>query len=191
MKKVGVTGGIGSGKSTVCKIFNHLGIPVFDADSEAKNLLNTKEVYEFYITEFGDKVLSDNNLDKKKIARLIFNNPDDLKKVNAFIHPLVGKLFSKWIDNHTDAPYIIHEAALIFEAGINKNLDYTIFVSAPEELRIERVIKRDSSTREDILNRIRNQMPDKDKAAMADFLIYNDEESFLITQVLNLHEKFL
>lgn len=191
MFKVGITGGIGSGKSTVCKIFETFGIPVFNADIEAKNLLDTKEVINFYFKEFGTDVFTNNTLDRKKIAELLFTNKEAIKKVNSFIHPLVYKQFENWCKKNYTEQYIIKEAALLFESGLNKKIDFNILVIAPLNIRIERVKKRDNISKDKIIERINNQWDDKQKIVMADAIIQNDENQMLLPQILELHNKIL
>jgi dephospho-CoA kinase len=191
MLRIGITGGIGSGKSTVCEIFLRFGIPVFNADNEAKKLLEQKEVKEFYRNEFGNEVFSDDRLDKKKIASLIFENSEALQKVNDFIHPLVKLKFEGWCESLQVYAYVLEEAALLFESGSYHSLDATIFVHAPQNLRIKRVIERDLVSRETVMQRIKNQWPDQKKIKLANFIITNDEHSLLLPQVLRLHQMFI
>jgi dephospho-CoA kinase len=186
MFKVGITGGIGSGKSTVCKIFETLGIPIFNADSEAKKLLDTKEVKSFYLKEFGDSVFTDGILDRKRIADHIFSDKDALIKVNEFIHPLVKKLFENWCSQNNQQDYVIKEAALLFESGLYHALDYNILIIAPVEIRIERIIHRDNASKEIVLKRINNQWSDEKKIPLANKIIINDDSQALLPQVLEL-----
>ena len=190
MIKVGVTGGIGSGKSVVCEIFRNLGVPIFNADTEAKKLLDSNEVIDFYNHEFGNLVFTDNKLNKQKIAALIFTNKDALAKVNNFIHPLVFKAFEDFCKNNELATYVIKEAALLFESEAYKELNNTILVSSPMELRIKRVIERDGISREAILMRINNQLPEENKKELANYIIENNEQTLLLPQVLRLHDIF-
>ncbi len=190
-KKIGVTGGIGSGKSVVCEIFKNLGVPVFNADVEAKKLLQTKPVKDFYWKEFGEIVFTNDELDRQKIATIIFNQPKALEKVNHFIHPLVLQQFQFWYESYPKSDYVIHESALIFESYGNKILDATLLVYSPIELRINRVIERDNASRESILSRIKNQMNEEEKKTLADYVVLNDNSTLLIPQVLKLHEKFI
>lgn len=187
MLKVGITGGIGSGKSLVCEIFGKLGIPVFNADFEAKNLLKTPRVIEFYKENFGESVLTNNQLDNQKIAQKIFNNKEALARVNHFIHPMVFELFEKWTIEKSHAPYVIKEAALLFESGGYTSLDYTILVCAPEEIRIERVIRRSGLTREQALHRIANQWDDNKKKKLCDFVLENDGRQAILQKILDTH----
>lgn len=185
MIKLGITGGIGSGKSTVSQIFATLGIPVYIADIESKRLTDTSPVIkEKLITLFGPNLYPDNKLDKKKLASLIFNNKEYLEKVNAIIHPEVAKDFQNWVIKHKNHKIIAKEAAILFESGFNTFVDKTIMVYTPLEMRIERTMKRDNADRENVMNRIKNQMPDEEKAKLSDFVIVNDNSQSLIEQVL-------
>jgi dephospho-CoA kinase len=189
--KIGITGGIGSGKSVVCEIFKHLGIPVFNADEEAKALLNTELVVDFYFNQFGEKAFTNNILDKNKIASLIFSDKPALEKVNNFIHPLVFNEFENWCTKYAEKPYVIHEAALIFESKSQEHFNATILVHAPFEMRIQRVILRDKVERAIVEQRIINQMDDNEKIKLTNYSINNDGSELLIPQVLNLHNKFI
>lgn len=192
MLKIGITGGIGAGKSTVASIFKVLGVPVFDADATAKNILNTDPVLrEQIIATFGSETYKQGLLDKKYLATLVFNNPDQLAKLNALVHPATIAAAEQWASHFTSRPYIIKEAALLFEAGTNEGLDYIIGVTAPEELRIARVMARDQVTREEVLGRMQHQLDDTEKMRRCDFVIDNNEQSLVIPQVLALHHKFI
>ncbi len=191
MLKVGITGGIGSGKSTVCEIFRQLGVPIFNSDYEAKKLLETTDIIDFYKKEFGDKVFINGLLDKQKIATLIFNNTEALQKVNNFIHPIVIDNFAKWIRIQKNCKYVIKESALLLEKNNKGDLDYVVLVLAPEELRLKRVMSRDGIDESGVLKRIINQTPDEEKMKIASFIISNDDHSLLLPQVLRLHQMFL
>jgi len=192
MLKIGITGGIGAGKSTVASIFKVLGVPVFDADATAKNILNTDPVLrEQIIATFGSETYKQGLLDKKYLATLVFNNPDQLAKLNALVHPATIAATEQWASHFTSRPYIIKEAALLFEAGTNEGLDYIIGVTAPEELRIARVMARDQVTREEVLGRMQHQLDDTEKMRRCDFVIDNNEQSLVIPQVLTLEEWFI
>lgn len=188
MLKVGITGGIGSGKSTVCRIFETLGIPVFNADLQAQLLLTTPEVISFYKKEFGELVFTDNQLDKPKIAQLIFTNKIALEKINQFIHPLVFDLFDKWCKTYSNSSFVIKEAALLFETGAYNTLDFNVLVTCPEEIRIERVMQRNGISREQVVQRINNQWPDEKKKPLAQAEIINDGQNAILTQTLTLHK---
>ena len=192
MLKIGITGGIGAGKSTVAGIFKVLGIPVFDADATAKNILNTDLVLrEQVIAAFGSETYKNGLLDKKYLATLVFNNPDQLAKLNALVHPATIAAADKWASSFADRPYIIKEAALLFEAGTYVGLDYIIGVTAPVELRIARVMARDQVSREEVLSRMQHQLDDTEKMNRCNFVIDNNEATLVIPQVLSLHEQFI
>ncbi len=189
--KVGVTGGIGSGKSTVCKMFMVLGIPVYDADSRAKILMAGDPVLIAAIKKaFGEEAYHrDGSVNRGYLSEKIFRDPEALQKMNRLVHPRVAGDFERWAVRQIGVPYIIKEAALLFESGSYKMLDKVITVTAPESLRIRRVLLRDHHrTRKQVEEIIRNQMPERKKAEMADFVIINDEHHFLIDQVLKIHE---
>lgn len=193
MIKVGVTGNIGSGKSTVCRIFEVLGVPVYYADDRAKEILQTDtEVIRKVKELFGDDVYdASNQLDRKRVAHVVFNEPDFLKQYEAIIHPAVLRDGDKWFQRHTQYPYVIKEAALLIESGSYKHLDKIICVTAPVNIRIERIQQRDGMSLEDIKARMRNQMAEAEKVELSDFIIYNDGTAPLIRQVLNIHEKLI
>lgn len=193
MIRVGITGNMGSGKTTVCKIFELLGIPVYYADDRAKEILQSDpEVIKQVKDLLGDDVYDAQNvLDKKRVAAVVFNEPEFLDKYNAIIHPAVLRDSEKWMSRHLSFPYVIKEAALLFEAGGHKQLDKVICVTAPMALRIQRIQIRDKISVEDIRARLRNQMSEAEKVELSDFIIYNDGNTPLIRQVLNIHEKLL
>lgn len=194
MLKVGITGGIGSGKTTVCKIFEVLGIPVFYADPEAKNIMIKDEVLIAGIKEtFGEEsYFSDGTLNNKHLAGIVFNNEAELKKLNALVHPAVFRGFDNWekqIPSNTS--YTLKEAALLFESGSYKMCDINILVTAPPEVKIARVMQRDGISEEQVKARMDKQLTDEEKMRLADYLIINDEKNSLIEQVLGLHKQFL
>ena len=192
MLKIGLTGGIGAGKSTVASIFKVLGVPVFDADATAKNILNTDLfLREQVISAFGSETYKNGLLDRKYLATLVFNNSEQLAKLNALVHPATIAAMEKWTSGFTDMPYIIKEAALLFEAGTHEGLDYIIGVTAPVELRIARVMQRDHVLREEVLGRMQHQLDDTEKMKRCNFVIDNNETSLVIPQVLALHEQFI
>ena len=192
MLKIGLTGGIGAGKSTVAGIFKVLGVPVFDADATAKNILNTDSVLREQIAAtFGSETYKNGLLDRKYLATLVFNSPEQLAKLNALVHPATIAASEKWASGFTDRPYIIKEAALLFEAGTNEGLDYIIGVTAPQELRIARVMQRDQVSREEVISRMQHQLDDTEKMNRCNFVIDNNEATLVIPQVLSLHEQFI
>lgn len=191
MITVGLTGGIGSGKTTVAKAFEALGIPIYIADDEAKRLMNTSKVLKRkLIALFGDLAYIDNILNRPYLAKAIFNNKELLEKMNAIVHPKVGKHFIKWKNKQT-APYVIKEAAILFENGSYKNYDYIITVTAPEKTRIARVIKRDNATTEKVKAIIANQWKDELKISLSDFVIVNTSIVTTQQEVLKTHNKLL
>ncbi|MDR1860122.1 MAG: dephospho-CoA kinase [Bacteroidales bacterium] len=186
MLKTGITGGIGSGKSLICKFFETLGIPVFYADREARRVAETVARPRL-IALFGNEAfLPDRRLNSRKIADAVFQAPELLAMLNKILHPEVKRQFLQWADEQ-EAPYVLHEAAILFESGFNEVMDCNILVTAPEELRISRVMQRDGISREEVLRRIENQWPDEQKSELADFVIRNDERHLLIPELLELH----
>ena len=191
MIKVGLTGGIGSGKSTVAKVFEVLGIPVYYADDAAKRLMNADEdLKEKIKLQFGNEVYKNGQLDKKYLADIVFASPEKLALLNALVHPATLKDAERWMQKQT-TPYCIKEAALIFESGAQQNLDYVIGVTAPAPLRILRTIHRDGVTKEEVIARMDKQMDDTIKMELCDFVITNDEQEMLLPQILELHKKLL
>lgn len=189
--KIGLTGGIGSGKTTVAKIFELLEVPVYYADEASKRLYHSnRELKTSLINHFGEEVYSGDQLNRSKLAAIVFNDPSKLEILNNLVHPLTIKDAEEWMQQQT-APYIVKEAALLFEAGSASGLDYIIGVSAPQHLRIKRVMDRDDITREEVLSRMQRQMDEEIKILLCDFVIKNDEQELVIPQVLALHEKFL
>lgn len=192
MKKIGVTGGIGSGKSTVCKVFEVLGIPVYYADVEAKRLMQHNHLLKIAIREhFGHEVYdSDGNLDRMFLAKMVFSDKDKLALLNSLVHPVTIRDAELWAERQ-DAPYVIKEAALMFESEAFHYVDKVMGVSAPLSLRIKRTMDRDHVDREEVMRRMKNQMDEEMKMKMCDFIIYNDEQHAVIPQVLKLHEEIL
>jgi len=189
--KVGLTGGIGSGKSTVAQIFEVLGIPVYYADMAAKKIMNEDEELRSAITNiFGEQAYTNNILDRKYLSSIVFSDPAKLKQLNALVHPATKKDGEAWMQQQT-SPYAIHEAALIFEAKVSDRLDFVIGVSSPIELRIKRAMERDKVSREEVLKRIDQQLDEEVKMSKCDFFLLNDEQQLLIPQVLELHEKLI
>ncbi len=189
--KVGLTGGIGSGKSTAAQIFEVLGIPVYYADAAAKQLMNDdKELRSSIIKFFGEEAYKNNFLDRKYISSIVFSDPGKLESLNAIVHPATKKDGENWMNQQT-TPYAIHEAALIFEAKVSDRLDHVIGVSSPAELRIKRAKERDNVTREEVLKRMTQQLDEETKMSKCDFVLINDEQQLLIPQILELHQKLL
>lgn len=191
MLKVGLTGGIGSGKSTVANIFNVLKIPVFNADKEAKILMETDpDVVRGIKKTFGEESYIEGKLNRSYLAGLVFKNQQALIKLNALVHPATIAAALKWMQQQTSA-YVIKEAALMFESGSAEEFDYVIGVYSPADLRMKRIIQRDNLSREDIFARMENQMDEALKMKLCNFIIVNDETQFLIPQVLDLHDFFM
>jgi len=189
--KVGLTGGIGSGKSVVAEIFKVLGIPVFDADTAAKEIMETDHELICKIkAEFGDETYTGNKLNRTALADKVFNDAHQLEKLNALVHPAAIQAGVEWAEKQT-SPYIIKEAALMFEAGSAFNLQYVIGVSAPKSLRIKRVMERSNMTRDEVLSRMNKQISDNIKMRLCDFVIANDEQQLILPQVLQIHETLL
>lgn len=188
--RIGITGGIGSGKTLICSIFKVLGIPVFEADSVAKSLYNTDpELKESLIKLFGAGIYQPGGIiNRPLLASIIFNEKVALSKLNEIVHPKVRQAFEVW-HSKQDAPYVLHEAAILFESGFYRFMDANILVMAHVERRIERVIKRDRLTRETIAQRMENQWSDEKKMGLANYIIYNNEEDFLINQVMETDKK--
>lgn len=191
MIKVGLTGGIGSGKTLVSEVFVRLGVPVFNADCEAKVILNTdKETIKKVKQEFGSEIYTDQGINRKKLASIIFNNTSALQKINAIIHPRVRQYFYEWINNQ-NTQYVIEEAAILFESGANQELDLTINVHADELVRIKRVMIRDNTTEEAVKSRMQNQMSDQERINRADYTIYNHGDKMILPQILDIHQHIL
>lgn len=189
MLKIGITGGIGTGKTTVCRVFETLGIPVFDADTESKLIVQRDEsVVKQVKAIFGEDVYPNGLLDRKKLADIVFNNPEKLALLNSITHPAVFQKFGTWASVQHDVPYVIKEAALIYEAGGDAHLDKVIVVNAPQELRIQRIMLRNHAGEEEVRARMKYQWTEEEKLKRADFIIYNDGEQLIIPQVLRIHE---
>lgn len=187
MLKVGITGGIGSGKSTVCQVFETLGIPVFYADTAARYLMEHDAVLIDNIKQlFGKDIYSNGVLRRDKIAAIVFKDPSVLGKLNSIVHPATIKYGNEWMQSQT-TPYAIKEAAIFFESGSNKGMDIMIGVYAPEQLRILRVMSRDQVTQEKIIERMSRQMNEEEKMRLCDHVITNDDVTAVIPQVLSIH----
>lgn len=191
MIRIGITGGIGSGKSVVATLFRLLGIPVYIADEESKRLTNQSAVIrKQLISHFGEEIYTAEGLNKSLLASLIFQDPEQLRIVNSIIHPEVKRHFEAWITQQS-TPICAIESAILFESGFDKVVDTSLMVYAPKALRIERAADRDAAPREAIQQRIENQMADEEKRMLADHLIYNDDQQPLIPQVTHLIDLLL
>jgi len=185
---VGLTGNIGSGKSTVAAVFKCLNIPVYHADIEAKKMYLRRDVIKKTLLLTGEQILdADGHLNTRVLATIAFADPEILASLNKIIHPLVMEDFKTWITQHAEYPYVIHEAAIIFESGMRDAFSKVIHVSCPAGISIERIAKRDDISREMILRRMQFQLPDVQKSAMSDFVILNDGSTLIIPQILEIH----
>jgi dephospho-CoA kinase len=191
--QIGITGGIGTGKSTVCRIFKVLGIPVYEADSRSKWLLDNHSVLKQELTAaFGEKAYENGKYNRQYLAQVFFKDKSQLERINKIIHPRVFEDYQEWVQQNITQPYVLREAAILFESGGAKLSDKIIVVSAPLELRIKRVLKRDTfRTEAELKAIIHKQMPEEEKLRLADFVIYNDDTQLVTPQVLALHEKFI
>mgnify|MGYP001026061928 FL=1 len=189
MIKIGITGGIGSGKSVVCDILRLYNIAVYDADKESKHLVNTsKTMRNKLINQFGKAIFTDNELNRKLFGELIFNNEDNLKIANSIIHPEVANSFIEWCQHHSSSSIVAIESAILIEAGFKKYIDKLITVYAPEELRINRVVNRDKTSVENIKARINSQISEEEKIQFSEYIIINDNSNSLIMQVSEIIE---
>ncbi|ANI88815.1 dephospho-CoA kinase [Arachidicoccus ginsenosidimutans] len=190
MLRIGITGGIGSGKSTVAHIFHTFGIPVFDADSAAKNIMQgDKNVHAALVKNFGKEVFENGTLNRKYLSAVVFNDEEKLKTLNAIVHPATIRAADEWMEKQK-TPYVLKEAALLFEAGTVAGLDAIIGVYAPLELRVHRVMQRSNLSRKEVMERVVKQMDEDEKMSLCDYVVVNDEQQLLVPQVLLLHERF-
>ena len=186
---IGLTGGIGSGKSTVAKIFAQLGIPVLDADATAKHLMNNDEsIKAALIKTFGEDVYMDHQLNRQFLAKLVFEDAFKLNQLNAIVHPVAIQYAKEWALKQS-APYVIKEAALFFESGSSEGVDKMIGVTAPKHIRIQRVMQRDAISRDEVIKRMDHQLDDSLKMKLCDWVIQNDEIHLLIPQVIAIHQE--
>ena len=172
-KIIGLTGGIGSGKTMVANYIKSLGIPVYIADNEAKKIMKTEEVIDKIRFAFGKDIIENDTVNKEKLSKIVFDNPENLQRLNTIIHPLVKKHFEYWLKNYNNFPFVVKEAAILFESGSYKYCNSIITITSPLETRIQRVIVRDKTSRESILKRIQNQWSDEEKVAKSDYIIHN------------------
>ena len=192
MRKVGLTGGIGSGKSIICRIYTLLGVPVFHSDMEARRIMDRDPSIRLKIIErFGEEIYTDNKLDRNKLAGLVFSDQKKLHSLNSIVHPVVSRAFELWLQCLEDEAYIIKEAAIIFESGTDSNLDCVITVTAPVDIRIKRIIARDGVEESMVLDRIKSQMSEEELISRSQHVIVNDGSQMVIPQVLDLHRQFL
>lgn len=188
-KIIGLTGGIGSGKTTIANHFKAAGIPVYIADDQARILMQSAEIIQEIKSTFGQIVFDDTILNRQKLAEIVFNNPEKLKQLNSIIHPAVKNHFANWVLNFKKEPFVIYEAAILFESGSYKNCDMIITVTAPIESRIQRVVKRDKTTPEQVLSRINAQWTNEQRILKSDFVIENEipeNVKFEVEKILKL-----
>ena len=189
--KVGITGGIGSGKSVVCQVFSTLGIPVFNADDAARHLMENDAALVQNITNLlGSDVYASGKLDRAKVSSIIFQKPEKLQQLNAFVHPATISYADHWFETQ-QSPYVIKEAAIFFESGSYKEMDVMIGVYAPQEIRVQRAMKRSSQNRDKVLSIIAQQMDEDEKMKRCDHVIVNDDITAVLPQVLKLHEHLI
>jgi dephospho-CoA kinase len=193
MLKVGITGGIGSGKSTVCNLFRNLGVPIFSSDEIGRSILNNnEEVKQKVIILFGrDMYQNDGTIDRFRMGKLVFSDPQALEQISKIVHPLVQEQFELFCIKNESHSYILKEAAILFESGYFHDLNKIINVSAPKEERIKRVIERDKGIKEDVLKRMRFQYSDEERNKLADFILLNEDKEEILPQVMELHEIFI
>lgn len=191
MKKIGITGGIGSGKSIICRVFKNLGVPVFTADIEASIVMRTDTfVTDMLIRKFGNEIyLYKGEINRVKLASIMFKTDDAIQYINSVVHPVVKRKYSEWCLEQT-SKYSIIETAILFESGVDSLVDKTISVYAPVDIRIKRVMERDNISEFDVMMRIRSQMNEEKKTGKANYIIYNDDQQMVIPQVLHLHNLF-
>jgi dephospho-CoA kinase len=182
-KIIGLTGGIGSGKTTIAKIFESLGVPIYIADVEAKRIMQSVEIEKAIKVKFGEQVFNNHSLDRALLSKIVFENPQKLSELNDIVHPAVASDFDEWVDAHQNHPFVIKESAILFETNAYKNCFKTILVTAPLETRIQRVIKRDQANEKDIKRRIQNQWDDDKKIPLADYIIQNTDDCDLFNIV--------
>lgn len=192
MYRVGVTGGIGSGKTMVCSMLQKLGAAIYHADDKARSLMNSDAGLKSGIVAlFGEEAYRDECLDRAYLADLVFGNSELLTQLNKLVHPVVRQDFDRWAQKQTESLYVVEEAAILFESGASQEMDLSVLVSAPEEVRINRVMERDGVSREKVISRMKHQLDEAEKMKLAGHLIYNDGEKMLLPQVVELHNKVL
>ncbi|CAA9194316.1 dephospho-CoA kinase [Flavobacterium collinsii] len=193
-KIIGLTGGIGSGKTTIANYFAEMGVPLYIADDEARKVMQSESILQQIRTAFGDSFFENNVLNRAKLAEIVFNDAEKLAALNAIVHPAVKEDFELWLLKNEKYQYVIYEAAILFESGRYKDCDVIVTVTAPEELRIERVIKRDKTTREQVLSRMKMQWNDEKRISLSNFVINNSnlkiakEEVVKILKILNIKQ---
>jgi len=192
MLKIGLTGGIGSGKTLVASVFRELGAPVYQADKEARRLMETDEAVKRGVKDlFGETAYEDGALNREYLAGKVFSDNNLLEALNSIVHPAVRKDFDKWTRQHATIAYVVEEAAILFETGGNAMMDFTVVVKAEASTRIKRVMQRDRVTEAEVRQRMDRQMNDQEKELLADFVIYNEIDSMILPQIVDLHNTFL
>ena len=191
MKKIGITGGIGSGKTYVASVFQSLGIPIFNADIQAKKIMTSSgKLIKLVKEEFGNDIYKDSDLNKEKLASIVFSDSDKLQKLNSLVHPIVKEELNNWCEKQT-SPYVIKEAAILFESNSHIGLDAVICVSAPLDLRMKRLLNRDDYSEKGIKKRIENQILQEEKEKLSDYIIVNDEKELLLPKIIKIHKELL
>lgn len=189
--RIGITGGIGSGKSTIAKVFQVLGAPVFKADEEGKKALNEDpELIEAVKGRFGSHIYRPHGIDRKALARIVFNDRKELEALNELVHPRVRDRFQEWCKKRSDEPYVVEEAAILIESGGYREMDHLILVTAPEEMRVQRVVERDGSDPEAVRARMKEQMSEEAKRPFANSILPNDDSRLLLPEILELDSRF-
>jgi len=193
MIKVGITGGIGSGKTIICKIFDNLGVPIYNADYEAKIIMNTDNIIKAELSKaFGKNIYdSSGKINKHKLTSIIFNDSNKVKLINSIVHPLVIKNYNNWLLYNKYQKYTVLESAILFESGYNNLMDFIITVYAPENLKIDRTMFRDNCDKSVVIKKMENQLNDDFKAQKSNFIIYNDNKQLVIPQILEIHNKII
>ncbi len=192
MLKVGLTGGIGSGKTLVCSVLENLGVPVYYADAEARNLMNSNwELKAGIVNMFGKKAYTKDGLNRAFLAELVFGDQEKLSRLNKLVHPAVRQDFISWVARQDQSSYVVEEAAILFESGASREMDLSVLVYAPREIRIRRVMERDQADRDVVLKRMAHQISEEEKKKLADHVINNDGIAMLLPQVIELHNKIL
>jgi dephospho-CoA kinase len=192
MYQLGITGGIGSGKTLVCRVFESLGIPVYYADVEAKRLMNSHPVLKESIHGLlGREAYRNGDLDRRYVGSRVFGDRDLLEKLNSLVHPVVREDYRSWVSGKSGVPYVVEEAAILIESGASRFLDMTVLVYAPLELRIRRVMQRDGMEKAEVERRMMHQMDEEEKLVLADEVIVNDDREMLLPQIISLHHKLI
>ena len=191
MKKIGITGGIGSGKTYVASVFQSFGIPIFNADIQAKKIMtSSRKLIKLVKEEFGNDIYKDSDLNKEKLSSIVFSNSDKLQKLNSLVHPIVKEEFNNWCKKQTSS-YVIKEAAILFESNSHIGLDAVICVSAPLDLRMKRLLNRDDYSEKEIKKRIENQISQEEKEKLSDYIIINDEKELLLPKIIKIYKELL